>query len=59
MYWNQTWPGPTLSLGGSVTVDLSLTGSLTGQSFQFRSGQAYTVDFVTARNNQITYTFTA
>ncbi|HEV2120914.1 MAG TPA: hypothetical protein VGS11_12530 [Candidatus Bathyarchaeia archaeon] len=59
MYWNQTWLGPTLSPGGSVTVNLSLTGNLTGQPFQFQSGQAYTVELVTARNNPFTYTFTA
>ena len=59
IYLSQTWAGPTLSPDGSVTVGLSLTGSLSGQPFQFQSGQAYTVGLVTARNNQIPYNFTA
>lgn len=63
-YTNNTWSEPyqsppSLSPGGALTEDLSLTGSLTGQSFQFQSGQGYTVELVTSRNNLFTHSFTA
>ena len=59
MYWNQTGSVPFLGPGGVATVNLSLTGTLTGQPFQFQSRQTYTVELVTTRNNPFTYAFTA
>ena len=59
MYSNSTWSGPTLSPGASTSVNILLTGKLSGQPFQLQSGHTYSVSLVTARNNQFTYSFTA
>jgi len=57
-YSNTTWAGPTLSPGGSASVNILISGTLSGQPFQIQSGHTYSVIIVTARNNPFTYTFT-
>lgn len=59
MYSNSTWSGPTVSPGACSSVNVLLTGKLSGQPFQIQSGHTYSVSLVTARNNQFTYSFTA
>ena len=40
-YSNSTWAGPTVVPSATASVNILLAGSLTGQPFQFRSGQTY------------------
>ena len=58
MYSNTTWAGPTLSAGATVSVNILVSGKLSGQPFQIQSGHTYSIIVVTSRNNQFTYTFT-
>jgi len=58
-YFNSTLAWPTLAPGAVATVNILLSGKLTGQPFQFQSGQTYSVAVITGRNNQFTNTFTA
>ncbi|HZY48002.1 MAG TPA: hypothetical protein VFE96_09425 [Candidatus Bathyarchaeia archaeon] len=58
-YINQTSSGPNLAPGYSATVRILLTGQLSGQPFQFQTGQTYSLQLVTKRNNPFPYTFTA
>ncbi len=57
-YSNTTWAGPTLFPGATASVNILLSGKLSGQPFQIQSGHTYSVIVVTARNNPFSYWFT-
>jgi hypothetical protein len=56
-----SYPGPTIPINQVAQVTVRIGSScpsctLTGTSFTFTSGNTYTIVFVTARNNQFTFT---
>jgi hypothetical protein len=53
------WAGPIINPGAVTTVNILLTGTLSGQPFQFQSGYGYTVRIVTTRGFQFSYGFAA
>ncbi len=62
-YAKTGWTGPTINPNGvnptSFPIGASCTGCvLTGSAFTFVAGNSYTVNVVTSRNNQFSFTVT-